>query len=359
MLKYLVKLPTEILGENILGYLDLGDIVGLENAAASKNSQQLLKTTLPYCPPFVVEGFVFNHEAINWCNKRRLHVQHANILIESLCEINDSKIFVFKNIVLCLNCTISLQHIEPLKNRYINQTISHVRMKGDQDPAVMEVLFSLLSNSSSVRSIDIYASNLSQWSEHIKKIESSLHELLINDSFTDLKTITEYCPYLEKLRFNFEYGVSGNHFMQTMPNNSPHIRSLYINYLGYISNAECDADLTVFAEKCPQLEELSLCCWQLTDQSVIALTQHCSRLKKLKLHRCNITFASLKALSERGLPLEELIVPSIPIPSAEIATQCAHALSRIREFSTPVRSIIIRKLKNHPEKTFVSCIKIY
>ena len=41
--------------------------------------------------------------------------------------------------------------------------------------------------------------------------------------------------------------------------------------------------------------------------------------------------ASLIALSERGLPLEELDIPWIPIRSAEIAAQCAHALSRIPE----------------------------
>ena len=52
------------------------------------------------------------------------------------------------------------------------------------------------------------------------------------------------------------------------------------------------------------------------------------------MSNCQITATSLIALSERGLPLEEFSIPSIPIPSAEIAAQCAHALSRIRELST-------------------------
>ena len=64
---------------------------------------------------------------------------------------------------------------------------------------------------------------------------------------------------------------------------------------------------------------------------MIALAQHCSRLKKLKLNQYKLTSASLIALSERGLPLEELEIPSIPIPSAEIAAQCAHALSQTRD----------------------------
>ena len=106
-------------------------------------------------------------------------------------------------------------------------------------------------------------------------------------------------------------------------------------YLSYHTSAECIADLTAFAEKCPQLEELSLHCEQLTDQSVIALAQHCSRLKKLNLHiSYELTVTSLIALSKRGLPLEELDIPWIPIPSAEIAAQCAHALSRICNLKT-------------------------
>ena len=102
----------------------------------------------------------------------------------------------------------------------------------------------------------------------------------------------------------------------------------------YDTSAEADADLTAFAEKCPQLEELSLNCPQLTDQSVIALAQHCSKLNKLELNWCKLTSFSLIALSERGLPLEELDIPWFPIPSAEIAAQCAHTLSRIRELRT-------------------------
>ena len=112
------------------------------------------------------------------------------------------------------------------------------------------------------------------------------------------------------------------------------MRSLDIR-LPYKTSAEAETDLTAFTEKCPQLEELSLdCCQQLTDQSVIALAQHCSRLKKLKLSWCKLTVASLIALSERGLPLQELDIPRIPIPSAEIAAQCVHALSRIRDLYT-------------------------
>ena len=48
-----------------------------------------------------------------------------------------------------------------------------------------------------------------------------------------------------------------------------------------------------------------------------------------------ITYTSLIALSERGLPLKELDIPYVPnIPTADIARRCSHALSCIRNLNT-------------------------
>ena len=132
------------------------------------------------------------------------------------------------------------------------------------------------------------------------------------------------------------YGAGGskkNVLLQTIASHYPHLRSLTVS-CSYPSSAEADADLTAFAEKCPQLEELSFRCYQLTDQSVIALTQHCSGLNKLIFYGSKFTATSLITLTERGLPLEELGIPGIPIPSDKIAAQCVYALSWIRELST-------------------------
>ena len=231
--------------------------------------------------------------------------------------------FIVDNIRLCLNKHAYLTKIRSLHNSYINKKVCQLEIRGRKDPAVMEVLFSLLS---SVRSLDIRDSNLSQWKEHIKKIGTRLFELSINDvnpQLTTIKTITEYCPYLEKLSLGNVIDVSDSNILQSIANNCQHLHCIDINFLKYDTNTEADSDLTVFAEKCPQLEELSLNCHQLTDQSVIALAQHCSRLKKLNLHiSYELTATSLIALSERGLPLEDLAIPSIQISSAEIAAQC-------------------------------------
>ena len=339
MLEYLTQLPCETLGPNILGFLELIDIIHWENASASQESQQLLRAILAYCPPIVVSNswnsVKFNHIVCNWFSNRRCRVQFIKIPVESLCEVNFEHSVMY-DITLCWKEQASLKDIVSLNDPNIRDKITKLEIESDQDPAVIEVLFSLLTKSS-VRSLSMKISNLFMWMEHIKKIGPCLHELVMGSSLMHnhwIKTITECCPYLEKLSVISRLELADTNILQSIGSNCPHVHSISIG-LDYSSSAEADADLTAFAEKCPQLEELSLNCQQFTDQSVIALTQHCSRLKKLELRRCKLTVTSLIALSERGLPLEELnIIPRIPIPSAEIAAQCAHALSRIRQLST-------------------------
>ena len=339
MLEYLTQLPFDTLGQHMLAFLELIDIVQCENAASSQKSQQFLRAILPYCQPIVVSNswnrVKFNHIVCNWFSSRRCRVQFMRISTESLCEVNFENSVLY-DITLCLKERASLQDIESLNDPNIRDSITKLDIKGDQDLAVMEVLFPLLTNSS-VCSMAIRELNLSQWMEHIKKIGSCLRELNVFNCTILLTTITEYCPYLEKLSLDYVTVVvsDSSSILQSIASNCPHIRILHTSPMAYTSTAEADADLTAFTEKCPQLEELRLCCEQLTDQSVIALAQNCSILKKLKLNRCKLTSASLIALSERGLSLEELdITPRIPIPCAEIAAQCAHSFSRVGKLST-------------------------
>ena len=70
-----------------------------------------------------------------------------------------------------------LKDIALLKGPNIKDKITKLEIEGYQDPAVMEVLFSLLANSI-VRSLDIESSSLSQWMvQHIKNICPFLREL--------------------------------------------------------------------------------------------------------------------------------------------------------------------------------------
>ena len=343
MLEYLIQLPPDVLGQQMLGFLELMDIIQLENAAASHKSQQFFKTIIPYCPPvkdnpyrptvFGVSDFWNRPTVCSWFDKRRCRIEFVQIYAELLCEVDHS---ILESMELLLDSKASLKLLQPLENITISRKVTRVMIIGDQDPAVTKVFFSQLN---SVRSLDIRSSNLSQWMDQINMLTSKLCELSISvwqGPLTTIKTITEYCPYLEKLNIECWIDVTECNILRIIAINCPHLRTLHISTLLYDFNYDYDrdADFTAFTEMCPQLEELSLGCRQLTDRSVIALSRHCTRLKKLKFHALRMTVDSLIALSEHGLPLEELDIPWIPIPSAEIAAQCAHALSRIRKLTT-------------------------
>ena len=239
MLEYLIQLPCEVFGRNMLGFLELVDIIQFEKAAVCHESQQLLKSILPYSPPIVVNRFKWKLEAINWFNKRRCRVQHATIYIESLFGV-DFQNYIFDDIELQISYIKSLQYIEPLQNSYISDRVTSVKIQGKQHAAVIEVLFSLLS---SVRSLNIESTNLSQWMEHIKKIGPCLCDLSICNNYALIKIITEYCPYLEKLSSSSEYAVSNIYILQNIANNCPHLRSLAIK-----GDFIDDAEVTAFAE---------------------------------------------------------------------------------------------------------------
>ena len=88
-------------------------------------------------------------------------------------------------------------------------------------------------------------------------------------------------------------------------------------------------------QTCTELTKIKLIGTDSNDATVVVIAQHCPKLEKLRIHDNPITITSLLALSEKGLPLEELIIPCIPyIPTADMAKRCSHALSRIRYLRT-------------------------
>ena len=109
----------------------------------------------------------------------------------------------------------------------------------------------------------------------------------------------------------------------------PILEEFYINTM--TNNTVTDISIIGFIQNCSKLQTLILYIHAITDTSITAIAQYCPNLQKISINlSTNFTYTSIIALSERGLPLEELDIPWIPIPSAEIAAQCAHALSRIR-----------------------------
>ena len=54
MVNWFENLPVELVGTNVLGMLDIRDIVMLERACGSKASHQHFINMIPYCPPVLI-----------------------------------------------------------------------------------------------------------------------------------------------------------------------------------------------------------------------------------------------------------------------------------------------------------------
>ena len=106
----------------------------------------------------------------------------------------------------------------------------------------------------------------------------------------------------------------------------------------YVEEVQKKEVITLLMQTCTELFSIELNSkTTVLDSSVVnIIAQHCPKLERLMLSSTtNITYKSLIALSERGLPLNELNISNIPyIPTADIARRCSHALSCIRHLST-------------------------
>ena len=161
MLEYLTKSPSQILGHNVLGYLELIDIIQWENAGASHESQQLLREILRYCPPIVLfnasQKYYCNKNYILWFFKRRCHIELVEVDVESIQEAF-VPLSIVDNIKLNLSNDTCLWHVMPLQEPSTNRIVTHLNINRNQNPTVMQELFSQLSHSNSVRSLVIYLS---------------------------------------------------------------------------------------------------------------------------------------------------------------------------------------------------------
>ena len=83
------------------------------------------------------------------------------------------------------------------------------------------------------------------------------------------------------------------------------------------------------------LEEITFTCFSTSQSAVIAIAKNCPNLKLLTMSSFANTNESLRILSEYNLPREKLEISGwLTELSADQATHCAHALSRIRSLHT-------------------------
>ena len=281
MLNLVENLPMELVGTNVLGYLYLKDIVMLERACGSKTSHQLFLDVLAYCFPVVLPTSEHSNKfVINWFVNRQCKLSFLTIKLPGDNPCLHVKNLQVEYFDLQIKCRITMESLKPLLESNTAHFINSVYIIWNQNKEVMEQLSAFTGN---VRKLRItYSDNCMDW--------------------LTTETLVRWKPKeIELLQLE-------------MP----------ITLVSFL------------VQTCIELTSIKLDSKTVDDAVVISIAQHCPKLETLIIHRTRmITYSSLLALSERGLPFKELDIPYVPnIPTADIAKRCSHALSCIRYLDT-------------------------
>ena len=335
MWELICNLPSHLVRDHVVRLLDLHDIVQLDLAVVDAPSRLQLHALLEHFTVAVLESQKLGsqiNEALVWLYKRNCKVSLLKLNLDKIspdlsgfpqidkCEMNVPK-------------TLSSSRIE-LFHSDIFTNVHKLQLGGDEETA--EVLFRKLPN---VSSLEVVGSGEGQ--ELLTALQCGWHitslklcNLVI--SLPIVEAIACNGAHLEELALFTTTSVGDpNALLRGLANSCRQLRQILLVQNNTDVVHVNDTGVIALAEHCPLLENVSLSFSSLTDSSVVSLAQHCKRLKRLSVSSgVLLTYRSLLALSECGLPLESLSFPVVPIPEAQLP-RCAHALSHIDSLSTP------------------------
>ena len=246
----LEKLPVDLVGVHVLGCLDLRDIIRRERACGSKASHQLFLNLIPFRPS-VASPFCKRRKitSLDWFRKRR-------------CKIN--------------YLTVSLPEDNPdldIKNLQVDYIILTIKSNATQKNCKH---FFDINKADLVRNINICGDQNKKLIEQLSHTTRNVKELTVSNADNNNNWLTVDILSRWKLK--------------------------------EIQGFNCASSLMLLImQTCTYLTRIMLNSSAVDDTVVMAVAQHCPKLETLKLTKCNtITYNSLIALSERGLPLIEL-----------------------------------------------------
>ena len=281
LLSSIEKLPVDLVGEHVLGCLDLKDIVMLERACGSKASHQLFLNLIVFSPPIALPSHKHrNIITLEWLSKRRCRLGSLTIWIPTDNPGLHVKNLEMNSINLIIESNVTIEKCNPFFDLNKADLVMAIDIQGDQDKEVMEQ-FSLCARN--VISLTVwYANNYKNW--------------LSVDILSRWK----------------------------------------VKQIRLFSCTGATQLLSLIVQTCTELTDIAMYSRTVDDTVVMEIAQHCRKLEKLQLTApCKITYHSLIILSECGLLLTHLNIGTIPnIPTADIARRCSHALSCIRHLDT-------------------------
>ena len=278
---FLVNLPVEVLGVNVLGYLSLRDIVMLERASGSKKSYQQFLRVIPFCLPVVFSSSKHTIlSSLKWFTKTQCKIY----LLDACFLVDNPGDYVNNLQVEYFDLHIDLDHgtrIETIKRilESIGHRIRNVYIENKPDVEVIEQL-------------SVYTRNVKQL--NIRNSNNCMDWLSIN--VLKRWNLTE---------INFE-------------------RSPIILYF-----------VSLIVQTCSELTSIKLSSNNIDDVIVNAIVQHCPKLETLHIFSRSITYTSLLTLSEHAFLLKELDIRPMPsIPDVDTVERCKFALLRLSHINT-------------------------
>ena len=183
MLNWIEKLPVELVGTYILGYLSIKNIVRLERACGSKKSHQIFLDVISHRPPVALPVCKYTSTlALKWLGKRS-------------CKIN----------TLYINFNRTIEYLQPLLDHNIGCYVKNIFIYGNQNREVMEQLSVCTSNVEQLQIDDsdnyfewLTVDILTRWSQ-LKNLK--LHELGGTDAA--MVAIAQHCSKLETLTIKY------------------------------------------------------------------------------------------------------------------------------------------------------------
>ena len=283
---FLVNLPVEVVGVNVLGYLSLRDIVMLERASCSKRSYQQFLRVIPFCLPVVFSSSKHTIlSSLKWFTKTqcKIYLLDACFLVDNPGHyVNSLQVVYFD---LYIDRGTRIQTIKP-----ILESIGH-RIKS---------LHIENTNKQVIEQLSVYTRNVKQL--HIKNSNNCMDWLSIN--VLKRWNLTE---------INFE--------------RSPILLSF----------------VSLIVQTCSELTSIKLSSDNIDDVIVHAIVQCCPKLETLHIFSSNITYTYLLTLSEHALLLKELDIHPMPnIPDVDTVERCKFALLRLSHINTDYSNLSYR-----------------
>ena len=335
MLSYIFILPSEVVGQNVIDFLNLKDLVQLDTAIMEHKYRTEFLELLTNCSPVAIpQNINASKEELLWFKQRKCSIKEMKISL-SQSDYFDVDTSMADRVILELDRKVVPVDMENLIQSHIVSTITIITILGEQDNELIHLLFSLMPKLKQL-TVNHYAQQktyIKLWkpSPSINPMLHTFHCRVMNLTDDTTQFIYQQGRHLKSLELICVriWEVDPNDFLEDLGRNCPNLVTLKVRLnLAQKEEVVLESGIMALVKNCLYLQTLDISAFDLSVLAIDAIAEHCTQLQKLSLYSTNIL--TLITLSKHRIPQEVLNIPWIPIPSAEVAAQCAHALSRIQ-----------------------------